>query len=246
MCLHSLDGLGISGHPLAVAAAGALLHYLKETQRSALAHLDRPTYTQQADWMILDPVTMRHLELFDSLYQQVDTTLLYTLDRTAKSRVLGCSALALAAQPRFGKIEQRPKQGGPLRRHIFRSELHRTEGSCTTRAPKWPCNARSANPRAVQPRHLAEANPAVAPRSPRNSRTQGRRAAAHGHAEGTRRTDLRNYRRAAWPRSRWQLGCRGFETVGRMARYSARWQTFIAGLELPNESATESIVKGKV
>ena len=40
--LHSLDGLGISGHPLAVAAAGALLHYLRETQRSALAHLDRP------------------------------------------------------------------------------------------------------------------------------------------------------------------------------------------------------------
>ena len=81
--LHSLDGLGISGHPLAVAAAGALLHYLRETQRSALAHLDRPKYVQQADWMILDPVTVRHLEVFDSLYQQVSTTLLYTLDRTA-------------------------------------------------------------------------------------------------------------------------------------------------------------------
>ena len=83
--LHSLDGLGISGHPLAVSAAGALLHYLKDTQRSALAHLDRPTYAQQADWMILDPVTMRHLELFDSLYQQVSTTLLHALDRTATS-----------------------------------------------------------------------------------------------------------------------------------------------------------------
>lgn len=81
--LHSLDGLGISGHPLAVAAAGALLHYLRETQRSALAHLDRPKYVQQADWMMLDPVTIRHLEVFDSLYQQARTTLLYTLDRTA-------------------------------------------------------------------------------------------------------------------------------------------------------------------
>ena len=81
--LHSLDGLGIHGHPLATAAAGALLHYLKETQRSALSHLERPRYVQQADWMILDPVTVRHLELFDSLYQQIRTTLLYAMDRTA-------------------------------------------------------------------------------------------------------------------------------------------------------------------
>ena len=81
--LHSLDGVGISGHPLAVATAGALVHYLKDTQRSALAHLERPRYVQQADWMILDPVTVRHLELFDSLYQQVRTTLLFAMDRTA-------------------------------------------------------------------------------------------------------------------------------------------------------------------
>ena len=80
--LHSLDGLGISGHPLAVATAGALVHYLRDTQRSALAHLERPKYVQQADWMVLDPVTVRHLELFDSLYQQVRTTLLFALDRT--------------------------------------------------------------------------------------------------------------------------------------------------------------------
>ena len=81
--LHSLDGIGISGRPLAVATAGALVHYLKDTQRSALAHLERPKYVQQADWMVLDPVTVRHLELFDSLYQQVRTTLLFALDRTA-------------------------------------------------------------------------------------------------------------------------------------------------------------------
>ena len=80
--LHSLDGIGISGHPLAVATAGALVHYLRDTQRSALAHLERPKYVQQADWMVLDPVTVRHLELFDSLYQQVRTTLLFALDRT--------------------------------------------------------------------------------------------------------------------------------------------------------------------
>ncbi len=61
--LHTLEGLGLNGYPHAVSAAGALLHYLKETQQSALQHLDQPRFFQQKDWMVLDPVTVRHLEL---------------------------------------------------------------------------------------------------------------------------------------------------------------------------------------
>ena len=37
----SLDGFGCQGHQLAVAAAGAVLHYLKDTQKSSLSHVDR-------------------------------------------------------------------------------------------------------------------------------------------------------------------------------------------------------------
>ena len=81
--LHNLEGLGMARRPVAVSAAGALLHYLKETQRTALPHLDRPTYLAQKDWMVLDPVTIRHLELFDPLFEDPRTTLLHTLDRTA-------------------------------------------------------------------------------------------------------------------------------------------------------------------
>ena len=81
--LHNLDGLGIEKRELAVSATGALVHYLKETQRIALPHLDRPAYIEQQDWMVLDPVTIRHLELFDPLFGQPRTTLLYTIDRTA-------------------------------------------------------------------------------------------------------------------------------------------------------------------
>ena len=81
--IHSLDGLGISDQHLVVGAAGALVHYLRETQRSSLPHLDRPRYFEQKDWMILDPVTVRHLELFDPLYQEQAKTLLHALDRTA-------------------------------------------------------------------------------------------------------------------------------------------------------------------
>src|SRR5579885_1967894 len=39
--VHSLDGYGLEGKPQAICAAGALLHYLKETQQGSLAHLDR-------------------------------------------------------------------------------------------------------------------------------------------------------------------------------------------------------------
>ena len=83
--LHSVDGLGLADKPLAAATAGALVHYLRETQKSALAHLDHPAYVEQTDWMVLDPLTIRHLELFDPLYQEPQTTLLFTLDRTATS-----------------------------------------------------------------------------------------------------------------------------------------------------------------
>lgn len=83
MGLHTLKGLGIAARHLAISAAGALVHYLRETQRSALQHLEPPAYFEQQDWMVLDPVTTRHLELFDPLYQETRTTLLYALDRTA-------------------------------------------------------------------------------------------------------------------------------------------------------------------
>lgn len=81
--LHNLDGLGISGRPRCVCAAGALVHYLKDTQRQSLGHLDPPAYLEQKNWMVLDRLTIRHLELFDPLYQSTRTTLLNTLNRTA-------------------------------------------------------------------------------------------------------------------------------------------------------------------
>jgi len=46
--LLSLDGCGLANRPAAVGAAGALLHYLRETQRAALDHLDRPAFYDSA------------------------------------------------------------------------------------------------------------------------------------------------------------------------------------------------------
>ena len=46
--LLSLDGCGLANRDAAVGAAGAILHYLRDTQRAALEHLDRPTYYDRA------------------------------------------------------------------------------------------------------------------------------------------------------------------------------------------------------
>jgi len=82
--LLSLDGCGLGGKPLAVGAAGAILHYLRDTQKSALDHLERPAFYDRAAGMILDAVTVRNLELLEPLFQgeQRDATLLAVIDRT--------------------------------------------------------------------------------------------------------------------------------------------------------------------
>lgn len=83
----ALDGMGLADKRLAVAAAGAILAYLRETQKSALDHLERPTYFDRAGAMLLDAVTVRNLELVEPMFSadlgaQRDATLLSVLDLT--------------------------------------------------------------------------------------------------------------------------------------------------------------------
>jgi DNA mismatch repair protein MutS len=82
--LLSLDGCGLGDKPLAVAAAGAVLHYLRDTQKTALNHLNRPAYFQRNDHMVLDAATVRNLELVEPLFagERRDSTLIYVLDKT--------------------------------------------------------------------------------------------------------------------------------------------------------------------
>ncbi len=82
--LHSLDGCGLSDKPLATAAAGAVLHYLRETQRAALDHLNRPAFYQRHDQMVLDGATIRNLELVEPLFagEKREATLIHVLDKT--------------------------------------------------------------------------------------------------------------------------------------------------------------------
>jgi DNA mismatch repair protein MutS len=82
--LLALDGCGLEGRSLATGAAAAILHYLRETQRSALDHLERPAFYDRADALILDATTIRNLELVEPLFagESKDSTLLHVLDRT--------------------------------------------------------------------------------------------------------------------------------------------------------------------
>jgi DNA mismatch repair protein MutS len=82
--VHSLDGFGLEGRTAAIQAAGALLHYLKETQQGSLAHLDRIAFYERQQWMVLDSVTVRNLELVEPLYAGApEATLLAVMDQTA-------------------------------------------------------------------------------------------------------------------------------------------------------------------
>ena len=86
--LLSLDGQGLAGRHAAICAAGAILHYLRDTQRAALDHLDRPTHYDRAGSMMLDAVTVRNLELLEPVFADdvalgKSATLLGVLDQTA-------------------------------------------------------------------------------------------------------------------------------------------------------------------
>ena len=83
--LLTLDGCGLENRPLAVSAAGAILHYLRDTQKSALDHVDRPAWYDRGETMVLDAATVRNLELLEPLFagESDDATLIRVLDDTS-------------------------------------------------------------------------------------------------------------------------------------------------------------------
>jgi DNA mismatch repair protein MutS len=83
--LLSLDGCGLGDKPLAATAAGAVLHYLRETQKTALDHVSPPSYFERTDHMVLDAATVRNLELLEPLFagESREATLIYVLDDTS-------------------------------------------------------------------------------------------------------------------------------------------------------------------
>jgi DNA mismatch repair protein MutS len=136
--LLSLDGCGLANRPAAVGAAGALLHYLRETQRAALDHLDRPAFYDRAGYMGLDAVTVRNLELVEPLFSadapsaagQAPATVIGVLDRslTGMGGRLLRQRLLRPSMDR-AEIERRLDAVGELlARTILRAELRKQLG----------------------------------------------------------------------------------------------------------------------
>src|SRR5205807_5454198 len=100
-----LTGFGLDDHPQALSAAGAIIHYLRENAArgdrcgeahekpdapgvAALGHLDRVGYYEHRDTLVLDPVSVRNLELLTPIFSEEagrpssPTTLIASLDVT--------------------------------------------------------------------------------------------------------------------------------------------------------------------
>src|ERR1700733_2817738 len=90
-----LTGFGLDGHPQALAAAGAIIHYLRDNAArgddahsvEALRHLDGVRYYEQQNALVLDPVSVRNLELINPIFTDESgrlgpTTLIAALDVT--------------------------------------------------------------------------------------------------------------------------------------------------------------------
>jgi DNA mismatch repair protein MutS len=80
-----LEGFGLDRHPTAVCAAGALVHYLRSTQKADLAHVRSISYRQRADSLLIDPTTLKHLEIIEGSEGARSGSLLDELDRTITS-----------------------------------------------------------------------------------------------------------------------------------------------------------------
>ncbi|MBT0723406.1 DNA mismatch repair protein MutS [Rosenbergiella sp. S61] len=79
---RDLQGFGVEQALLALPAAGCLLQYAKDTQRTALPHLRSITMERQQDTIIMDAATRRNLEITQNLAGGTDNTLAAVLDRT--------------------------------------------------------------------------------------------------------------------------------------------------------------------
>ncbi len=83
MQTHDLAGFGCLDMPIALAAAGCLLHYAKETQRTHLPHIRAIHVERREDSVILDAATRKNLELTLNMVGTQENTLASVLDRTA-------------------------------------------------------------------------------------------------------------------------------------------------------------------
>jgi len=80
--VRTLEGYGLDQHPAAAIASGAVLHYVRTTQKIEALHIDSLKFQEHSSALELDQVTVRNLELIEPLFVGQDNraTLFHTLD----------------------------------------------------------------------------------------------------------------------------------------------------------------------
>ncbi|MCP8690355.1 DNA mismatch repair protein MutS [Marinobacterium sedimentorum] len=114
---HDLSGFGCDHLPVALAAAGCLLQYARDTQRGALPHIRRIQVEQQNDSVLLDAATRRNLEIDLNLAGGRENTLAAVMDQARTpmgsrmlrrwlNRPLRCRNTLLARQQSIQWLQQ--------------------------------------------------------------------------------------------------------------------------------------------
>ena len=126
----SLEGFGLAGKPAAASAAGAILYYVRSTQRGTLDHVDRIGFYERQNCLVLDAVTVRNLELIEPLFAGTDAgvTLFRCIDSTVtpmgkrllRSWMLRPSIDGAEIQARLDAVETQAKDV------VAREELRRS------------------------------------------------------------------------------------------------------------------------
>ncbi len=122
----STDGLGLEDYDCGVIAAGSLLKYLQELQKTSLEHMTKLEPYSTSRYMVIDSSTRRNLELVETLREkQKRGTLLWVLDKTKTA--MGARMLrSYVEQPLIDRmqIEQRLDAVAELKKNmICREEL---------------------------------------------------------------------------------------------------------------------------
>src|SRR5450432_2394251 len=125
----SLEGFGLAGKPAAAAAAGAILYYVRSTQRGTLEHVDRIGFYERQDCLVLDAVTVRNLELIEplfagndagiTLFRSIDSTVTPMGKRLLRAWLLRPSIDSAEINARLDAVEAQVKKT------VYREELRR-------------------------------------------------------------------------------------------------------------------------
>jgi DNA mismatch repair protein MutS len=122
--VKDLAGLGLDVKAEAVRAAGACLSYAKNTQRSAAEHISKIDYFETNEFMVLDSVTLRNLELVECRNDNNKHTLLNVIDETITG--MGCRLLrSWLTRPSIKRSEIQTRQAAvaELADSILRDKL---------------------------------------------------------------------------------------------------------------------------